>query len=386
MAGSRAIPRGKQKMESKAKAITRKDASDPEVRAAKNKLAAVSQPGRPRVFLDVALDGHPLGRIVIELFSDMVPKTVENFRALCTGEKGIGMRGRDLHYKNCGFHRVVPGFMVQCGDFVKGDGTGGDSIYGGEFDDEDFDLSHSAAGLVSMANRGCPNSNSSQFFILLKPRTSLDGDHVVFGRVTEGMEIVRRIEACGARGDFGGMTKKVDHLQVFHVTKEAYVSACGELEPVPASAGVPGALALTDDASAKPPAAKRAKQGEAAAEAPKRAEKAHIFHMLKKHKHSRNPKTVRGQMATCTAARAKMALETARKRVTGVPLMRQAFVEIGREVSDDVSAAYGGDLGVIEPGTLGEEVEDVAFALEKGQLSEVFETAQGVHLLLRGDV
>uniref|UniRef100_A0A5B7BM10 peptidylprolyl isomerase n=1 Tax=Davidia involucrata TaxID=16924 RepID=A0A5B7BM10_DAVIN len=148
----------------------------------------------PRCFLDVSIGGEIEGRIVVELYKDVVPKTVENFRALCTGEKGIGPNtGVQLHFKGSCFHRIIKGFMIQGGDITAGNGTGGESIYGLNFEDENFELKHERKGMLSMANSG-PNTNGSQFFITTTRTPHLDGKHVVFGKAIKGMGVVRSIE------------------------------------------------------------------------------------------------------------------------------------------------------------------------------------------------
>ncbi|KAL4468593.1 hypothetical protein ABPG74_005096 [Tetrahymena malaccensis] len=143
----------------------------------------------PRVFFEVGVGGKSAGKIEFELYAKDVPKTAENFRALCVGYN-------NMTYKNSPFHRIIPQFMIQGGDFTNGNGTGGKSIYGEKFADENFKYKHTEPGLLSMANAG-PNTNGSQFFITTVPCPWLDGKHVVFGKVVSGMEVVKALEALG---------------------------------------------------------------------------------------------------------------------------------------------------------------------------------------------
>ncbi|CAN8021076.1 unnamed protein product [Ixodes persulcatus] len=154
----------------------------------------------PQVYFDVSVDGQEIGRVRILLYKDVVPLTAENFRCLCTHEKGFG-------FKKSTFHRIIPGFMCQGGDITNHNGTGGRSIYGKKFDDENFELKHTGPGMLSMANSG-PNTNSSQFFLTTAKTDWLDGKHVVFGQVISGMEVVKKIEAYGSSS--GKVSKKVE--------------------------------------------------------------------------------------------------------------------------------------------------------------------------------
>ncbi|KAF8581061.1 hypothetical protein K439DRAFT_1414664 [Ramaria rubella] len=172
----------------------------------------------PRVFLDFSIDTAPIGRVIFELFADTVPKTAENFRTLCTGERGVSPKSQlPLYYKNSIIHRSIADFMIQGGDFTKRNGLGGESIYGAPFEDEDLSRGVDSEGLLVMANRG-PNTNGSQFFITLRPCPHLNGKHVVFGRIIRGFEDVIQKIAVVPTDDKDRPSRPV------------VIANCGELE------------------------------------------------------------------------------------------------------------------------------------------------------------
>merc|ERR1712010_191892 len=180
--------------------------------------AAVAEPLAEiteKVYFDITIDNEAAGRIVFGLFGDTVPKTAKNFATLCDGSAGVGNSGKPLHFKGSAFHRIIPGFMAQGGDFTNGNGTGGESIYGNKFADENFQLHHTKPYLLSMANAG-PNTNGSQFFITFKETPWLNGRHTVFGEVIEGQDVVKALESIGSGS---GKT-----------SKEAVIADCGKLE------------------------------------------------------------------------------------------------------------------------------------------------------------
>jgi peptidylprolyl isomerase len=167
-----------------------------------------------KCFFDISIGGEDAGRVVFGLYGNTVPKTVANFVSLCTGDKGVGKSGKPLHYKGSAFHRIIPQFMCQGGDFTAGNGTGGESIYGEKFADENFKIKHTGRGVLSMANAG-PGTNGSQFFICTVPTPHLDGKHVVLGRVVEGFDVVEKMEAVGSSGG--------------ETSKEVVIKDCGKL-------------------------------------------------------------------------------------------------------------------------------------------------------------
>lgn len=311
---------------------------------------------RPQVFLDIAIGGAPVGRVVCELFSDAVPKTTDNFKLLCTGSRGEGKWGKPLHYKGCKFHRIIPNFMVQGGDFTHGDGTGGESIYGPTFPDESLKLKHTLPGMLSMANSG-KDTNNSQFFITTKACPHLDGKHVVFGRVLEGMDVVLRMDSCGGADG--------------RPRKDVVVDDCGVLKG--------GKRVANEDGSGAPPG-KRKRAVDMPAEV-------HVFHILKKHNDSQDATDRQGKPVKAGKDRARMALANMRRRLamaSSAGEQQRSFVELAREHSDCVeSARKGGDLGTVAPGDLGAALAEVAFSLAPGELSEPAETPAGFHLVLR---
>ncbi|KAG0226752.1 peptidylprolyl isomerase protein [Actinomortierella wolfii] len=170
-----------------------------------------------KVFFDIAINNQPAGRMTFKLFNETVPKTAENFRALCTGEKGkSALSGLPLTYKGSKFHRIIPGFMAQGGDFTRGDGRGGESIYGAKFADENFKIAHRGRGILSMANAG-PNTNGSQFFICFKDTPWLDGKHTVFGKLEEGEKVLDMLEQVGTPS--GLVQQKVEIVECGEITE-----------------------------------------------------------------------------------------------------------------------------------------------------------------------
>lgn len=302
---------------------------------------------RPKVFFDIALNGAPAGRIVFELYSDIVPKTAENFRCLCTGEKGRGKQGMALHFKNSSFHRIIPGFMIQGGDFTRGNGTGGESIYGEKFRDENFKMKHTSPGVLSMANSG-PHSNGSQFFICTVATPHLDGKHVVFGKAVSGLDVIKKCESVGSGG--GKTSKKVT------------IADCG-----------------MEESGAEGSAAKKARTDGPVAEV-------QVLHIIRKHKGSRRPASWREPNITCTEEEAGHCVAALRGQLAALrdpAELRAKFEALAGEHSDCNSAKKGGNLGTFGKGRMQKAFEEASFALKVGELSDIVTTDSGVHILLR---
>lgn len=303
---------------------------------------------RPQVFFEITIGGEKRGKIIMELYADIVPKTAENFRCLCTGEKGRGSSGKQLSYRGSAFHRIIPGFMCQGGDFTRGDGTGGESIYGEKFRDENFKMKHTGEGVLSMANAG-PNTNGSQFFLCVRSTPHLDGKHVVFGRVLQGMILVSQIEAVGTQS--GKPKQKV----VIH--------DCGMVGEKPQA----------------DPSSKRQKLQESGQEI-------RVLHIIRKHKGSRRPSSWREPNITCSKSDAKEVLLDLRKKVadhSDFESRKKVFETLAKKNSDCGSAKKGGDLGPFGKGRMQKAFEEASFELDVGQLSNVVDSESGLHIILR---
>eukprot|EP00927_Polykrikos_kofoidii_P041044 TRINITY_DN34974_c0_g2_i1.p1 TRINITY_DN34974_c0_g2~~TRINITY_DN34974_c0_g2_i1.p1 ORF type:complete len:450 (-),score=101.35 TRINITY_DN34974_c0_g2_i1:224-1507(-) len=385
---------------------------------------------RPKAFLEISINKRKLGQIVLELFGDVVPKTVENFRALCTGERGLGaVSGKPLHYKGCVFHRIIAGKVVQGGDITKGNGQGGESIYNqdgdGTFPDESFKLRHDRPGLISMAHKGNQaGKNCSQFFFTSKESPKFDGKHVVFGRVIAGLDILSKLESIGSQSG----------RPLF----EAVISDCGELEseamrkrkrkpgaeedPLPPgwekkeSRSKPGLFYYvheggytqferpssrsSDPLSAMADVAKR-RRSEAQKEASQPTARLcssgerRVWHILKKHRDffGKPVSSWRQKEITCSRKEAKEQLKKLKDKLFNVgygggkEALQRKFENYARAESDDgVSAKVGGDLGPLTKKKKlfgGTEIAKAAFELEVGSLSDVVESEEGCHLLAR---
>lgn len=310
---------------------------------------------RPRVWFDMAIDGYPAGRLVIELYADVVPRTAENFRCLCTGEKGRGRSGKQLTFMGSKFHRIIPDFMCQGGDFTNGNGTGGESIYGEKFADENFKMQHTKPGILSMANSG-PNTNGSQFFICTRKTPHLDGKHVVFGEVVEGMELLAEIEKEGSKS--GKPSSKVT------------IRDCNEVGAAPRTI-TPTVI------HASAPAKRLGDCGDG---------EVRVLHILRKHKGCLKPSSAREKVISCTVAEATATLQDLRTgllEIRNFDELMTKFGEVAKRHSDCGSAKKGGDLGCSGRGRWKKEFDEVAFALKVGEVSRVVETDSGLHLIFR---
>jgi len=387
---------------------------------------------RPKCFLEITLKKRLLGRIIIELFGDVTPITVENFRCLCTGEKGISaVSGRPLHFKGSRFHKIIPGKIIQGGDITKGNGSGGDSIYNqdgdGCFPDENFKLKHDRPGLVSMAHRSHEaGKNCSQFFFTSNPSPKLDGKHVVFGRVIAGIDIVTKLESMGSQSG-----KPIYEVEI---------TDCGELEspamerrkrkaesdePLPPgwekkeSRSKPGLFYYQHEGGytqferpssrARDPLtamAELTKRRRLEAESGKGKKEAlpvvacasgevRVWHILKKHRDffGKPATSWRQKEIVWSRQEAKSELEKLRMKLVNVgygggpQALQKKFENYARlQSDDDVSAKVGGDLGPVTKRKKlfgGSEISKAGFELKLGDVSPVIETTEGVHLVAR---
>jgi cyclophilin family peptidyl-prolyl cis-trans isomerase len=313
--------------------------------------------------MEIAFNGASAGHLVIELFSDIVPKTAENFRCLCTGELGKSkISVWPLHYLNSPIHSVIPGFCCQGGDFtmVAGvSGTGGESIYDGTFPDENFNLKHDSAGLLSMFNTG-KNMNGSQFFITLDELPELDGKHVVFGKVIDGMQVVKAMEALGS--EEGKAEKRVT------------IKACGQVSHKDENGQIV-------EMKVEPKAKRQKRDGEPS--------QVRVLHIVRKHQGSRRPTSWRQEKITCTEDGSRTFVGNLKKDLqyrescVDYSAMKELFKDLARQHSDCGSHKKGGDLGVFSRGKMQKAFEDASFDLKVGELSKLVSTESGIHLILR---
>mmetsp|Transcript_70265 Transcript_70265/g.206087 ORF Transcript_70265/g.206087 Transcript_70265/m.206087 type:complete len:429 (-) Transcript_70265:66-1352(-) len=388
---------------------------------------------RPTVFLEIELHSRKLGSISLELFGDVVPRTVENFRCLCTGEKGVSpVNGKALHFKGSRFHKILPGSIIQGGDLVHGTGKGGASIYNfdgdGTFSAESFKMKHDRPGLLSMAFHNNEDGKfSSQFFFTSKALPKLDGKNVVFGRVIKGMDLVMKLESVGSQSG----------KPLF----ECIISDCGEeetdssrarkrkveaLDPLPPgwtqkeSRSKPGLFYYVHEdggftqferptTRGRDPLASGAAQDLAKRrreEAEKKptdalpvravsAGEARVWHILKKHKDffGKAATSWRQKKITWTKQEAKQALLKLKDKLFNVgygggqEALQRKFENYARlESDDDLSAKMGGDLGPVTKKRKlfgGYEIAKAAFETKIGEISDVIETNEGMHLLAR---
>lgn len=397
---------------------------------------------RPKCFLEIELGKRKLGRIVLELFGDVVPKTVENFRCLCTGEKGISpYSGKPLCYKGSKFHRIIPGSTVLGGDTTKGDGTGGDSIYNPDgdatFADENYKMKHDRAGLVSMAHRGGePNKNCSSFFFISKPCPKLDGKHVVFGRIIQGLDIMSKLESSGTRSgqplfesiisDCGELEsaaqerrkRKIEELEgplppgwekkesrskpglVYYLHESGYTQfdrpSSRARDPLLAMAELSDKRLKEKRLETKTSAPSALDAGEPEQPQVKRGE-VRVWHIMKKHKDffGKPATSWRQKRITWSQDEAKDALAKIRLKLLCVQLgggteaLQRKFENYCLAESDDnLTAKGGGDLGpcMRSKKLFGDYAIMTAIKkLKQGDISEVIASEEGVHLVARFD-
>eukprot|EP00928_Gymnodinium_smaydae_P033577 TRINITY_DN2400_c0_g1_i1.p1 TRINITY_DN2400_c0_g1~~TRINITY_DN2400_c0_g1_i1.p1 ORF type:complete len:732 (+),score=218.60 TRINITY_DN2400_c0_g1_i1:147-2342(+) len=350
----------------------------------------------PLVFFEIGVDGKSIGHIEFELFADVVPKTAENFRCLCTGEKTVGKDGTRLFYLGSVFHRIIPGFMCQGGDFTNGDGTGGESIYGKKFEDENFKKKHTK-GCLSMANAG-PHTNGSQFFICTDDTRHLDGKHVVFGEVKAGYDIVQKMETLGSMsgktsktitilncGEVNTGEQSAKRQKLIDVAPAARIVYEDTSQPPAPEGGLFGLLQAADaaaEAAAAATAAAPAQEAMAAGD----DDEVHVLHILRKHTGSRKPKNRGGAPITCSQEEAEEYLEEIANQLFHLAPdeLRKQFSALAKTESDCASGPKkGGDYGRFTRGQREKAFEDAAFALKVGEMSDIVSTASGVHLILR---